>query len=394
MPEQQAAILKLSARFDLAATFLRHASSVLGSSFCALLLSVPGAHAGTSGVPAVADGSGDISRPEASARAGPIGRTDLSHPSAAQSEEMRSRIELTRSIVQNVAADAAGKGANEAWRVGLSSVLYATPSTTLREIAATASTLDQAHAMARADLPHGGVRGVGANSLGSTSDSLVFTPITPCRFIDTRNVGGGITTPRQFDTSLDASTYGGTTGCKLPAGGEASIAANVTIVVAGTASGGFLGIRPVGSTAVTSFINWPAGGTQGWANAGIVSTARNGSGNYAFEAFASSAGPDLIVDYFGYFSAASSPGPLNCISLKKTFVTSSIGPNVELDSDYCPSSYTAVSAYCELGSTNDALIGTGTGIDASTNRSYGICREKNSSSVGGVVGVLCCSLPF
>jgi len=290
MSKQQAAIPTLSARFDLATLFLRRTSSALCGSLLALLLSVAGAHAGTSSVP------------EVPAQTGPVGRTDLSHPSAAQSEEMRSRIELTRSIVQNVAADAAGKGANQAWRVGLSSVLYATSSTTLRQIAATASTLDQAHAMARADLPHGGVRGIGANSLGSTSDSLVFTPITPCRFIDTRNVGGGITIPRQFDTSLDAGTYGGATGCKLPAGGEASIAVNVTIVVAGTAVAGYLGIRPVGSTALTSFINWPTGGTQGWANAGIVSTARNGSGNYAFEVFASNAGPDLIVDYFGYFS--------------------------------------------------------------------------------------------
>ena len=367
MSKQQAAIPTLSARFDLATLFLRRTSSALCGSLLALLLSVAGAHAGTSSVP------------EVPAQTGPVGRTDLSHPSAAQSEEMRSRIELTRSIVQNVAADAAGKGANQAWRVGLSSVLYATSSTTLRQIAATASTLDQAHAMARADLPHGGVRGIGANSLGSTSDSLVFTPITPCRFIDTRNVGGGITIPRQFDTSLDASTYGGATGCKLPAGGEASIAVNVTIVVAGTAVAGYLGIRPVGSTALTSFINWPTGGTQGWANAGIVSTARNGSGNYAFEVFASNAGPDLIVDLFGYFDVAHSAARgLDCTTTDPVY-WSFLGSSTNTEYSQCPSGYQVVSASCIETDPQMRLIGSG--VNTSSNASY--CTWQNTgSSIG------------
>ncbi|MBS0583659.1 MAG: tail fiber domain-containing protein [Proteobacteria bacterium] len=271
---------------------------------CTLLLAATGAHGGAVD-PGAAAGDNPATRPDFSLLpSGQRPRTaGVPVLSMAQSEEMRARIELAHSIVQNVAADAAGKRAREDWPVGLSSVLYATPSATLRAIAASASTLDEAHAMARADALHG-VRPVAeANSFGSASDSLIFTPITPCRFIDTRNVGGGIVAPRQFDTSLDGSNYGGATGCVLPPGGEAGIAANVTIVVPGTAAAGYLGIRPVGNTALTSFINWPAGGTLGWANAGTLSAARNGSGNYAFEVFASGGSPNVIVDYFGYFAA-------------------------------------------------------------------------------------------
>ena len=64
--------------------------------------------------------------------------------------------------------------------------------------------------------------GLGLNALGDTQADLVYTPVTPCRIIDTR-LGGGImaaNTTRDFlVTGTDYSAQGGSaTGCGVPYG--------------------------------------------------------------------------------------------------------------------------------------------------------------------------------
>jgi hypothetical protein len=138
--------------------------------------------------------------------------------------------------------------------------------------------------------------------LGDPLTDLVYRPITPCRYIDTRNVGGPIVGTRDFDLTSTGSTYGGSGACDPKATAPfaspnfiAAININVTIVGPGTAPG-FIGARPQGSANTTSLVNWYEGGPNVQAaNAGVVST---GGGQLEF--FGSPA--NIVVDVLGIFT--------------------------------------------------------------------------------------------
>lgn len=77
--------------------------------------------------------------------------------------------------------------------------------------------------------------------IGSLSSDLVFTPIVPCRIVDTRNAGGAVLggTTRVFKGWGPNYTAqgGGATNCGLPQ--TSNIAAlSVNLVVIGTAGDG------------------------------------------------------------------------------------------------------------------------------------------------------------
>jgi hypothetical protein len=343
---------------------------------------------------------------DAQLAAGPGMASNHAHKTftSAQAQEMRVRVQLAETIARHVEADALTKGASESWRIGLLSSLYNTPSENLRDIAASARTLDAAQMQAAAAVIHANANvspvttrsgaapentaAAAPKSLGSVTDSLVFTPITPCRFIDTRVVGGPIGSPRDFDTSLAGSFYGGVGGCTMPGVGEPGLALNVTVVV-DTGNAGYLGIRPFGNAATTSFLNWPAGGTQGLANAGVITTALNGSGHYAFEVFAGANTPQVIVDYFGYFSAAA-PVALECVGPNSHF--SALNPgSITVVNSTCPAGYVGVAAYCDtLPEFGLSLNGSGL-VSSDT----AFCRWTNSTAgiLNGYVGITCCRVP-
>jgi hypothetical protein len=240
----------------------------------------------------------------ASAITSPLAATSNATPD--QLARLREKLQLTQHIVESVRADAQGKGATPDWALGLSSVLYGLSNEALRRIEPGLTTLDQAHAAAanEASAAHEVTASTAtAKALGDAANDLVFTPIVPCRFIDTRNVGGAVgTTIRVFDTANPGATYGGSSGCTLSGNGEPAVALNVTIVF--PTKSGFLVVRPQGSTNTTSFINWDTGAVQ-LANAGIISTTPQSNGHYDFEMFSDAGTPQVVVDYFGYFSAPS-----------------------------------------------------------------------------------------
>jgi hypothetical protein len=312
----------------------------------------------------------------------------------AQLAEMQARVDLANTIVKNVEADAAAKGATDTWRMGLLSSLYNAPSASLRNIAASARTLDQAHALANTAVTQAQGAASMAKSLGSAADSLVYTPKTPCRFIDTRNVGGPITsTPRGFDTEL-TSGYGGTSGCTLPGNGEPGFVANVTIVVP-AGSPGFIGIRPLGATAVTSFINWESTGTTGLANAGVVTTAQQATGHWWFEVYEGGGNsPQFILDYFGYFSPAPVTA-LDCYQAGPGATLIGTGTNY-YSANACGATYTVTALDC-YNSNIGAVYSGGSGVISSDPGpgNQGFCSWTNLTGASQTVRVnaTCCRVP-
>jgi len=278
---------------------------------------------------------------------------------------------------------------SDSWRAGLLSTLYALPSQALQRITS-ASTLDEIYAQAQtAPRAQPGAPST-ANSLGSASDSLVFTPMTPCRYIDTRNVGGALSAaPRAFNLVNGGTTYGGDIGCVLPSGSTPAFAANVTITVAGGAAG-YVTLRPAGSTDVTSFINWPVGGTPGLANAGIIATAPAAGGGNGFEAVAAQNNPQLIVDLFGYFTA-SPPTPLTCVNT--AVGTVHIAPGLGFaNATACGAGYTIVSVSCDVSDSNVRYLGALPNVSTGA----GYCRLFNAGAgtSGDIyVSSTCCRVP-
>lgn len=346
--------------------------------------------------------AGTHAAPQTPSAANPSAQSTKPRLNEAQLAEAQARVDLANQIAQNVGVDAQAKGLDEAaWRIGLLSVLYNTPSGALRDIRSTAKTLDQVHAQAaeaqtnaHADIASAAAAGghavandAVAAGLGSSTDSLVFTPMTPCRFIDTRVVGGPVgTTVRTFDTFLIGPSYGGDGGCKLPGSGEPAFAANVTLVNPSVAAG-YLAVRPFGSTNLTSWSNWYQAGTV-TANAGIVSTALNGSSHYAFEVLTGGGTTDVVLDYFGYFSA-SPPTALDCtntaFAASVLLNTSTRDGNVAARA--CPIGYTQVA-------TLPAAFGDYPNLTAVIVDDGGAFMHYNgSSSASFTVKTKCCRVP-
>lgn len=145
-------------------------------------------------------------------------------------------------------------------------------------------------------------------AIGSDNTDLVYVPITPCRFVDTRITGGrivGAPGTRGFDLANSGSSYGGSAACNptvLFGVGENSfgaLAINFTIVDP-VGAPGFGAIKPDAGAPVTSAINWYEAGAV-IANQGIFTMDQTTATNeFIVEA---SQSPNVVLDIFGAFVA-------------------------------------------------------------------------------------------
>ncbi|MEP6678664.1 MAG: hypothetical protein ABJB78_05155 [Betaproteobacteria bacterium] len=226
--------------------------------------------------------------------------TALPAISAAQLEEVHQRWSLAQQIVARLAPDAARMQLAPEWRQATMTLLLANSSTRLAMIAKTGGGYSQVIA--------------GANDrtaattklLGDAGDDLVFKPFTPCRYMDTRSVGGKISGIRTFDLANNGASYGGSAGCdpKALAGVTSedaigAIAFNIAYVDTSSGAPGFLTVRPAGSTQLTAMLNWyvAAAGAQD-SNAAISGI--NQAGPNEIEIL-SSGGVHVIMDLLGVF---------------------------------------------------------------------------------------------
>jgi hypothetical protein len=153
-------------------------------------------------------------------------------------------------------------------------------------------------------------------NIGDAGTDLVYRPITPCRFIDTRFLGGPINGSRDYTLSGDGGPNGGSAACNpvtlsgvSSADDIAAVSMNVAIVGPPGAPG-FIGARPPGSANATALVNWYQAGPQVQAsNAGVVSTLQNVGNPNEIEFFGSPT--DIVVDIMGVFTRPDAT-PLAC----------------------------------------------------------------------------------
>lgn len=174
-------------------------------------------------------------------------------------------------------------------------------------------------------------------TLGESTADLVYTPVTPCRIVDTRNAGGPLAggTTRTFD--VDGTTFiaqGGNNGpCGIPFGVSQAVA--MTLTVTQPNGVGYLTAWGLGLQPLSSVINFAAGETI--ANTTIVPVAP-GSGT-DFSVFAGFATTHLVIDVVGYFAAPEATA-LDCTTVSSAVTAVPVNAWTAIDAN-CPAGRTA-----------------------------------------------------
>ncbi len=232
--------------------------------------------------------------------------------------------------------------------------------------------------------------------LGSAASDLVFTPITPCRLLDTRSATVPAATPiaayatRNFlvwDQTNFASQGGSlNSNCGLAASSNtAALAVNFTVVTPIT--GGYITafpsdvVRPVAAT-----VNFEAGSVRG--NSAIVKIAQSSS--TALSIYTTSQ-THVVADVVGYYSKPVSAGSLDCESPSGPVLV--LANTSGLATKQCSAGYTLTGGGCDDYSFDSSLVVIKT--SPMLDNSGWFCRWENrtATDVTAFVRPRCCRIP-
>lgn len=224
-----------------------------------------------------------------------------------------------------------------------------------------------------------------AARLGDLAADLTYTPLQPCRIVDTRSTAGGAiaaNSTRSF-LALSASGFssqgGSATDCGTPTANAAAIAINITVV--SPAGPGFATVFPYGTTQpLTSSVNYATGDIL--ANSMIARIPNPlATNDFTIYTFAQS---HFVVDIVGYFAAPIATAA-DCVETGATVVNLAAGAAFFAVAPVCPAGFTATSTNCELSDVNMRLW---------TVRN-GACAAKNDSASSGQISATrtCCRVP-
>ena len=233
--------------------------------------------------------------------------------------------------------------------------------------------------------------------LGASSVELVYYPVTPCRYIDTRFQGGPLAGTRTYDLAFTGGAFGGSIACdpKAAVGGNedniGALAINVAIV-GPTAAPGFLGVRPAGGTTTTALVNWWEQGPNVQAsNAGVVSTLQSQATAAEIEFFGSPT--QFIVDVFGVFAAPTATA-LDCTNGTETnVVVDTANRDFNLFAAACPTGYAMVSNSCQASGdfTGGNVVLAGQGTFTGDSNCFGYYAGTSSATIYNTPW--CCRIP-
>ena len=293
----------------------------------------------------------------------------------AQADNLQERIAATMRIVDRFEGEAKALGRANGWRQATVDALLSLSLAELRQVEQAALSADglPAAISAATDDPQ---------LLGDPDSDLVYTPVNPCRFSDTRIIGGKITGFRGYDMDNNGAIYGGTAACHPPtifgvANADEVPAAviNVTLIDT-TIAPGFVAIKPNALSTVSSINNWyDVGPFVQNSNTAIASVEQDLA--VADEFVIQTPAPvHVILDIFGVFL------PPQATALEQTFPTSTvqIGPGQFgfTVTPACPAGYVLTGGACGSGADKPEL--TDTKIDISGGW---YCGARNTG--GGLV---------
>jgi Protein of unknown function (DUF1566) len=166
--------------------------------------------------------------------------------------------------------------------------------------------------------------------LGAINSDLVFTPVTPCRIIDTRNAAAGILTANTSRGFMGwngnyTAQGGANANCNLPfSTNNAAIVVNFTVVSPTT--GGYITVFPGDATTVplAATLNFNAGDVKG--NNAVLKLNQTGAGS-DFGIYTTST-THIVADVVGYYAK---PVAVPLVSLSSDLVFTPVTPCRILD---------------------------------------------------------------
>ena len=221
----------------------------------------------------------------------------------------------------------------------------------------------------------------------SSTTDLVFTPLTPCRIVDTRVAGGTIPagTARGFKAwgASFAAQGGSATDCGIPQNTYVAALA-LNLVVVGPAADGWIAAYPYGGTLPnSSTLNYLAGAVL--ANGATVKVSQ---ASLAFDwNLHTVATTHFLADVTGYYSR---PKGANLSCTNPPEVTAVVPPGIlgtlVIPACAATNSYSSIGGYCY---TDGAEMVTYTGAQG------GECKMKNMGTVSANItaGRRCCGVP-
>jgi hypothetical protein len=191
-------------------------------------------------------------------------------------------------------------------------------------------------------------------SLGDAEADLVYTPIQPCRIVDTRSTAAGAiaaNSTRSF-TVWGVANYtsqgGSATNCGLSAESPAAAVLNVTVVL--PTGGGYATVYPYSATRpATASVNYAAGNIV---NNSIIAKLAPGAPAYDITLY-TAAQAHYVVDVVGYFDAPHATA-LDCTDVTDTRDVAAGARATGAPS--CPAGYTLTGGGARTVSNDDMII--------------------------------------
>jgi hypothetical protein len=221
--------------------------------------------------------------------------------------------------------------------------------------------------------------------IGSVDKDLVFTPVTPCRIIDTRLAIGQIPAGNSYGfyaggISTFAAQGGSATDCGINVGfNSAAVAVNFTVV--SPAAAGFITVYPFNGTQPTaSTLNYTAGAVVG--NSAIVKVSQ---ATYTAMSIYSSATTHVVADVVGYYSKPVATA-LECVDVQGPAPSPSVPANGYqfIPIAACAAGYTSVGVNFAAG----ARV-----VKADSGRDYLYVLNLNSIAQTVTPFTNCCRIP-
>ena len=252
---------------------------------------------------------------------------------------------------------------------------------------------DQVISQLAASVAPGGA-GIGVQSIGSLSSDLTYTPLPPCRIVDTRVAGGAIAanSTRSFKAinSANFTSQGGSaTNCGTLGLSASAVALNITAVT--PASSGYATVFPFGtSQPLASSVNYSAGAVV---NNSILSPIPNPlqASDFTVYTFAQS---HYVIDIVGYFA----PPVATAQECTGTFVQQNVAANATFDIEVpsCPTGYALMGAGCRTLGFDEAVWAiNGLYRNSAVAPLGAFCSGKNATAgnitVSGTAN--CCRVP-
>lgn len=228
-------------------------------------------------------------------------------------------------------------------------------------------------------------RGTTVNRFGDLNQDLVYTPVLPCRILDTRNTAGGAITAntvRNFqavDRVSFANQGGSATDCSTLGVSATAVAINLTVVSPVTA--GFATVFPFGiAQPTTASLNYDQNAVV---NNTVIAAIPNppAASDVSLFSFAES---HYVADIVGYFAPPRTTA-LECVETPTISASVASGVGLNLAAGACDAGFTATGTNCESTSYFMPVILASGGACSMMNNGPSTATARASRT--------CCRLP-